>query len=70
MKVIFELDRLEPDFKRRRIQDAIVKAMGIKIAVRGNQIHTEQEYENKVEDLLIKSGLKFKKIGEVARVDS
>ena len=70
MKVVFELDKLEPDFKRRRIQDAIVKTMGIKIAVRGNQIHTEEEYEAKVQDLLEKSGLRFKKLGEIARIDS
>ena len=62
MKVVFELDKLEPDFKRRRIQDSIVKAMGTKIIVRGNTIHTEIDNESIVEDLLVRSGLKFKKL--------
>ncbi|WPU66681.1 hypothetical protein [Peredibacter starrii] len=66
MKVVFELDKLEPDFKRRRIQDSIVKAMGTKIIVRGNTIHTEVDFESTVEDLLIRSGLKFKKLEAAA----
>lgn len=66
MKVVFELDKLEPDFKRRRIQDSIVKAMGTKIIVRGNTIHTEIDNESIVEDLLIRSGLKFKKLEAAA----
>ena len=68
MKVVFELDKLEPDFKRRRIQDSIVKIMGTKIIVRGNTIHTESDHESTVEDLLNRSGLKFKKMEEAPTV--
>lgn len=66
MKVVFELDKLEPDFKRRRIQDSIVKIMGTKIIVRGNTIHTLPDHESAVEDLLLRSGLRFKKLGEAS----
>lgn len=62
MKVAFEIDRKEPEHKKKKLLENLVKSLGSKISIDAEEIEIEKQHEGKVVDILIKSGMKFKKI--------
>lgn len=62
MKVKYMIEKRESDFKKKQFLEKVVKALGTKVAIAGGEISIEKNDENKVVDLLTKSGLKYQKI--------
>lgn len=62
MKVKYIIEKRESEFKKKQFLEKVVKTLGTKVAIANSEISVEKNDENKVVDLLTKSGLKYQKI--------
>ena len=56
------IEKRESDFKKKQFLERVVKTLGKKVASDDGEIFVEKNDENKVVDLLTKSGLKYQKV--------
>lgn len=61
MRAKFVIDKRENESKKKALLQNIVKKLGTKVLISGENIEVDKMQEKHVVELLMKSGLKFQK---------